>query len=342
MDETQDSVKSRVSQLTSNLSPLRFRFSSAIAVDVALAVSPQLGGRSRSNSLRATPTYLSTKVPDQTLHLDVLVWIIQTCVQNGLHSMDDILHSLLCDGIALCQLINAINPDHPVKVFKNLHGRQDSFRRVENIASFLEGCKALGLNDSQLFDPLDLFMRHRMDNVSNCIRHLASIAQERSIKPTLQEAFASPFSPLKQEALRDHDVSTSHPNELEGLKKKLAKKEAQIQHLKSQLKRWEDMAKQFVNVDLEETSDVVGLIEARLKRLEQETASLAHEQELQRFQAQWDRLIKKLEQDIQQFRRLRMDHAGNCSDLVVKMGGLAGLLHELQSQLVVYKDSLSL
>jgi hypothetical protein len=58
----------------------------------------------------------------------------------------------LQDGVLLCRLVNSIKPG----IVRKIHQTPGTMFYVENVTFFLEGCKALGLKGSQLFDVSDL------------------------------------------------------------------------------------------------------------------------------------------------------------------------------------------
>ncbi|KAI7850692.1 kinase-like domain-containing protein [Circinella umbellata] len=65
----------------------------------------------------------------------------------------DHLHDELKDGVLLCNLVNKLRPG----TIKHVGQRDLSFIKMDNITRFLQGARQLGLNDSQLFETIDLF-----------------------------------------------------------------------------------------------------------------------------------------------------------------------------------------
>ncbi|KAI8336975.1 hypothetical protein BC941DRAFT_470705 [Chlamydoabsidia padenii] len=84
------------------------------------------------------------------------------------------LHKELQDGVALCRLINCMKPDTVSSI-----GRKNiPFVKMANISLFLQGAKDLGLQNSDLFQTVDLYEAKDMTAVINTILTLARICNK--------------------------------------------------------------------------------------------------------------------------------------------------------------------
>ncbi|ORZ06841.1 kinase-like domain-containing protein [Absidia repens] len=63
------------------------------------------------------------------------------------------IYDALKDGVLLCRLINKVRPG----TIKHVGQKDLSFVKMDNITSFLQGAKQIGLMDNQLFETSDLF-----------------------------------------------------------------------------------------------------------------------------------------------------------------------------------------
>mmetsp|Transcript_44706 Transcript_44706/g.109719 ORF Transcript_44706/g.109719 Transcript_44706/m.109719 type:complete len:119 (-) Transcript_44706:77-433(-) len=79
--------------------------------------------------------------------------------------LDGELGDALRDGVALCELANALKPGAVVKVNR---GRMP-FLKMENIASFLEFAAANGVQSSELFQTVDLYEQRNVAAVVDCV-----------------------------------------------------------------------------------------------------------------------------------------------------------------------------
>jgi hypothetical protein len=70
--------------------------------------------------------------------------------------------SALKDGVALCQMINALRPGSVKKVNQG----KMPFMQMENIANYLSACEAYGVSGSELFQTVDLFEERNMNAVT--------------------------------------------------------------------------------------------------------------------------------------------------------------------------------
>lgn len=81
----------------------------------------------------------------------------------------------LKDGIALCNLINALAPGSISKVNK----LKTPFKERENIELFLKACETYGLRSHDLFQVNDLYERKNLYMVVNCLHSLGGLAQKK-------------------------------------------------------------------------------------------------------------------------------------------------------------------
>merc|ERR1712087_818725 len=88
---------------------------------------------------------------------------------------EDHLHEWLKDGIILCKLINAIEPGS----VKKINNSNMNFRQMENIGKFLEGAKAYGVNETDLFQTVSLYENQNMAAVVMTIHALGRKARSK-------------------------------------------------------------------------------------------------------------------------------------------------------------------
>lgn len=82
------------------------------------------------------------------------------------------LESALASGEVLCDLINAVWPGKIVGIARN-EAASKHFRRIANIAHFVQACSNAGVDASSLFVPSDLAEGKNFASVLRCIRALA-------------------------------------------------------------------------------------------------------------------------------------------------------------------------
>eukprot|EP00930_Biecheleria_cincta_P064653 TRINITY_DN5027_c0_g1_i1.p1 TRINITY_DN5027_c0_g1~~TRINITY_DN5027_c0_g1_i1.p1 ORF type:complete len:710 (+),score=117.86 TRINITY_DN5027_c0_g1_i1:31-2130(+) len=82
------------------------------------------------------------------------------------------LESALASGEVLCDLINAIWPGKIVGIARN-EAASKHFRRIANVAHFVQACSNAGVDASSLFVPSDLAEGKNFASVLRCIRALA-------------------------------------------------------------------------------------------------------------------------------------------------------------------------
>ncbi|ORZ20725.1 kinase-like domain-containing protein [Absidia repens] len=81
------------------------------------------------------------------------------------------LHHDLKDGVVLCGLVNNLRPG----TIKTVGQKDLSFIKMDNITRFLQGARQLGLEDSNLFETIDLFEAKDMPRVIHTILTLAQL-----------------------------------------------------------------------------------------------------------------------------------------------------------------------
>ncbi|KAL0248769.1 hypothetical protein GEMRC1_004003 [Eukaryota sp. GEM-RC1] len=92
------------------------------------------------------------------------------------------------DGQLLCKLINIITPDTIPKV----HMKSNmAFFCMENIQNFVKGCAKLGVDESLLFEPVDLYELRNRRIVIFCVYDLAARATHSGFKIKLRQLDAT-------------------------------------------------------------------------------------------------------------------------------------------------------
>jgi len=81
----------------------------------------------------------------------------------------------LKDGVALCTLINALQPGSVKKV----NTMSAPFKQRENLEQFLTACQNYGLKGHDLFQVSDLYERKNLYTVVNCLHALGGLAQKK-------------------------------------------------------------------------------------------------------------------------------------------------------------------
>ncbi len=95
----------------------------------------------------------------------------------------------LADGVILCKLFNEIAMALGVPTVPVIPADKLSYKRIENINSFLEGCKSFGLSQAELFEPIDLFEQKRFPKVINCLRALSRAAALKGFSKQILQKF---------------------------------------------------------------------------------------------------------------------------------------------------------
>jgi len=104
---------------------------------------------------------------------DVRLWL-STMLPSD--SLDDDLSQSLQNGVILCKLIQVIKP---AIVLSRFH--EDTklrYKALENIDSFLNACRTLGVSERALFLPMDLYENKNFPRVIHCILALKQIVEK--------------------------------------------------------------------------------------------------------------------------------------------------------------------
>ncbi|CAM9553569.1 unnamed protein product [Ectocarpus sp. 4 AP-2014] len=99
--------------------------------------------------------------------------------------------SSLKDGVLLCKVLNSIKPG----LVPHVNPSRGTFVELENISSFLSGCRRVGVPEHSLFDTKDLYEKRDMQVVVHCLHVLGAAVQS-----TVPD-FRGPFLGKKSEAL---------------------------------------------------------------------------------------------------------------------------------------------
>ncbi|KAI9278141.1 kinase-like domain-containing protein [Umbelopsis sp. AD052] len=94
----------------------------------------------------------------------------------------DDLHRELKDGVILCSLLNKIQAGTVVHINK----KDQAFVKMANISSFLQGASKLGLQNSELFQTVDLWEAKDMMAVVHTILSLSRLSNRRTEKRSKQ------------------------------------------------------------------------------------------------------------------------------------------------------------
>ncbi|XP_006863886.1 PREDICTED: guanine nucleotide exchange factor VAV2 [Chrysochloris asiatica] len=103
------------------------------------------------------------------------------------------LAQALRDGVLLCQLLHNLSPGSVDLKDINFRPQMSQFLCLKNIRTFLKVCHdKLGLRNSELFDPFDLFDVRDFGKVISTVSRLSlhSIAQNKGIRPFPSEETA--------------------------------------------------------------------------------------------------------------------------------------------------------
>lgn len=113
--------------------------------------------------------------------IEVLSWIEQVIgegfsVDVASCETSENISSLLKDGVALCKLIQTLDPDARVAYKK---APKMPFHMMENISAFLDAAKRFGVMEISCFQTVDLYENKQCYKVIECLRNLAAVAQTR-------------------------------------------------------------------------------------------------------------------------------------------------------------------
>jgi len=93
---------------------------------------------------------------------------------TGLQIEEENLQEVLKDGAILCYAINNVKPGTVPKV----HTQKSAFKMRENIANYVQGCRQLGMAETDLFMTQDLFEGNNMASVIDNVMALSGIARK--------------------------------------------------------------------------------------------------------------------------------------------------------------------
>ncbi|KAJ3437407.1 muscle-specific protein [Anaeramoeba flamelloides] len=103
------------------------------------------------------------------LEQQALNWIMDITGESGLEQTAD-----LKNGVALCELVNAIKPGS----VRRVNNSKFPFKMMENINNFLLACENLGVPKYDLFMTVDLYEEKNIPLVIGSIHSLGSAAQK--------------------------------------------------------------------------------------------------------------------------------------------------------------------
>jgi len=83
----------------------------------------------------------------------------------------------LKDGVILANFINKLQPN----TISRVNNSKMPFKQMENISNFLKGARALGVNEHDLFETVDLFEAKDLGVVVMCIHALGRAAQKSGL-----------------------------------------------------------------------------------------------------------------------------------------------------------------
>ena len=119
---------------------------------------------------------------DHGLEADTRKWL-EALLGEPL-STDEPLVDALHSGVALCDLLNAIEPGAVAKVRRGEEGRPPkAFHCIENVGNFLGGLQALGLAQSDLFEVNDLINRKNPGQVLHTLTAVRRRHADRTGQP---------------------------------------------------------------------------------------------------------------------------------------------------------------
>ncbi|TMW65935.1 hypothetical protein Poli38472_003700 [Pythium oligandrum] len=108
---------------------------------------------------------------DYDLEDEARYWVEEI---TGMEIGDDFGEGLR-DGVILCELVNKIHPG----VVKRVETKSKMpFKLMENVSGFLRACRAMGVNEFELFETVDLFELKDLGLVVRCIHALGRATQK--------------------------------------------------------------------------------------------------------------------------------------------------------------------
>ena len=116
---------------------------------------------------------LLKKATQTVLEEQVRKWIEEILSEK--FTADKAIIELLGDGVILCRLINKIQPDKIKFINTNI---KFGFHKLENINKFLKSCVDLGIQENQLFLPIDLYEGKDVKKVLTTLGELSKVAMK--------------------------------------------------------------------------------------------------------------------------------------------------------------------
>jgi hypothetical protein len=128
-------------------------------------------GRGAGYGMDAALDKKRTDKYDKNAELEAITWIEAiTCEKFSEQTFGDALK----DGTVLCNLINKIRP----RTVKKINKMKMPFMQMENIAMFLQGCRAVGVADHDCFETVDLYEQKDLGVVVSCLHALGRAVQK--------------------------------------------------------------------------------------------------------------------------------------------------------------------
>ncbi|XP_055698820.1 myophilin [Phlebotomus papatasi] len=123
---------------------------------------------------------INSKYSDE-LASECLEWIKEITGEPASTSGDmENFYEVLKDGVLLCKLVNCLQPGSVKKVNES----KMAFKCMENITSFLEVAKNMGVPAQETFQSVDLWERQNLNSVVICLQSLGRKAHNYG-KPSI-------------------------------------------------------------------------------------------------------------------------------------------------------------
>ena len=165
-------------------------------------VSPQKPSPERRSSGLAGLNSSKSSVDDGSAQEEAQQWIEEVLNEKFLASFGDSLK----DGVILCQLMNAIKPGSVTRIQTS----HMPFKQMENITAFLKACRAIGVQEFDLFETVDLFELKNVDLVVKCLHALG-----RTVQKNMPE-FQGPSLGVKESTANKRRFSPAQLQEASG------------------------------------------------------------------------------------------------------------------------------